>query len=162
VRRSHSTRRPRPGLSLIEVLLGLVIMLLSLVAVGRLVDIGTERSIEAQVQTRATRLAQSKMAEVESGALPLDSSSGGTFDPEEPDWSWSVEPQPAGPPNVYRVTVRVSRDVRGRPFEVSLSQVLFNPTMMGTAAQAEKPADTTGSGTTGTGTTTGTSGGMSP
>jgi hypothetical protein len=146
------------------VLLGLVIMLLALVAVGRLVDIGTERSVETQVQTRGTRLAQSKMAEVESGALPLDSSSGGTFDPEEPDWSWSVEPQPAGPPNVYQVTVRVSRDLRGRTFEVSLSQTLFDPTMMGTAAQAERPVEAVGSGTTtGTGTSTsGTSGGMSP
>ncbi|HJZ58223.1 MAG TPA: hypothetical protein VKE74_24995 [Gemmataceae bacterium] len=148
---SSRTTRTRPGLTLIEVLLGLVIMLMALVAIGRLVDIGTDRVNEARMTTRGTRLAQSKMAEVEAGAIALaDGTQSGTFD-EEPAWSWSVEPQQQGPANLYLVTVRVSRDVNGRTFEVTLYQYILDPTVMGTAAQATKPSTSTT--TTGTGGT---------
>jgi hypothetical protein len=76
---------------------------------------------------------------------------------------------PASPPNLYAVTVRASRDLLGKQFDVSLTQMLFDPTLMGTAAQAEATSATTGStagtttGATGTtgGTTSGT-GGTSP
>ncbi len=140
--------KPRPGLTLIEVMLGLVIMLLALVAIGRLVDMGTDSANEGRLTARANRLAESKLAEVEAGAVPFDSS-GGTFEPEEPSWSWSLETQQPGPANLYQVTVRVYREVSGRRFEVSLTQMILDPQAMGTAAQAEKPAAETEEETTG-------------
>lgn len=137
-------------MSLIEVMLGLAIMLLSLVAITRLVEIGSDRAMEARLQVRGTRLAQAKLAEVEAGAVPLDSASSGTGEQDDKDWSWTVDPQPQTAPNLYMVTVKLSRTLRGTPFEVSLSQMVFDPTKMGTAAQAEKPPDpTTTDGTTG-------------
>ena len=59
---SRERRRPsrpgcRRGLSLIEVLLSLTIFLLALVVLARLVDMGTDRELEARLQTRGTRLA---------------------------------------------------------------------------------------------------------
>ena len=67
----EQARASRPlvanGLSLIEVLLALTIFLLSLVVLGRLVDMGTDRELEARFQTRGTRLALDKLAEFESG-----------------------------------------------------------------------------------------------
>jgi prepilin-type N-terminal cleavage/methylation domain-containing protein len=168
-RPNRLARRParqpaRRGLSLIEVLLSLAILVLALAAVGKLVDIGTDRGNDSRATTRGTRLAQSKMSEVEAGLVGLTSETDGQFTGDDGGWSFSVIPQPAGPPNLYTVTVRVSRDLQGRPFEVVLTQIMFDPTMMGTAAQAEVTAPTTGTTTgsgTGTGTGTGT-GGSSP
>ena len=145
----------RRGMSLIEVLLGLTILLMSLVAIGQLVDIGSDRAMDTRMHVRGTRLAQAKMAEVEAGVVALQGTASGTFD-DEPEWSYTVEPTPQTALNLYLVTVKVSRDVKGRPFEVSLAQYIVDPTKMGTAAQAEKPAtDASGNPTT---TTSGTGG----
>jgi general secretion pathway protein I len=145
-------RRTRPGLTLIEVLVAMAIMLLALVAIGRLVDIGTQSANEARLTARGTRLAESKMAEVEAGAISLNGGSlEGTFEPEEPSWSWAVEPSAAGPANLYQVTVRVNRTVDGRKFEITLTQMILDPSVMGTSSQAEKTStstDTTGTGGT--------------
>jgi hypothetical protein len=149
------------------VLVALTIMLLALVAIGRLVDMGTDNANQARMTARGNRLAQSKMAEVESGAISVQSGQQtGDFSPEEPAWSWSVEPQQTGPPNLYLVTVRVSRTYNGgQTFEVTLTQYLMDPAAMGTAAQAEKPAtdtSTTPTSTTPTSTGSTSTGGTSP
>ena len=150
--RSRASGR-RPGLSLLEVLLSLAILLMSLVAIGRLVDFGADRALEARLHSQGTRLAIAKMAEVEAGVVALDSAGGGTFD-TDPDWTWSVEPEPAGSaPNLYQVTVRVTRDLRGKPFEVTLTQMLFDPTLLGSAAPAQTASTSSTTGTAGTGGT---------
>lgn len=154
---SAPTRR---GLTLLEVLIAMAILVLAIVAIGRLVDIGAERGNDARAYTRGTRLAQAKMAEVEAGMISLSSESEGQFEGDDGAWGYKVTPEPAGPPNLYNVTVRVTLNMQGRPVEVVLAQMLFDPTMMGSAAQAERPAPPDDTGT-GTGTTTGT-GGMSP
>jgi hypothetical protein len=64
--------------------------------------------------------------------------------------------EPAGPPNLYTVTVNVFRDVNGLQVVVSVAQMMFDPTLMGSAAQAERPPPpddtaTSGTGMTGTG-----------
>ncbi|MBX9626958.1 MAG: type II secretion system protein GspI [Gemmataceae bacterium] len=110
-----------------------------MVAIGRLVDIGSDHAAAARLHSRGTRLAQAKLAEVEAGVVGMDGGSG-SFDTEA-GWSWTVEAQPQGPPNLYAVTVKVSFDDRGRPFEVTLSQLVLDPAKMGSAAQAEKPTE---------------------
>ena len=151
-------RRRRPGLSLLEVLLALTIFLLSLTAIGGLVDYGAARGTAAQTQAMGVRLAQSKLAEVEAGVMPVSSGGSGTFD-EDPNWNWSVEPGDMVATNVYSVTVRAWREIGGQRHEVSLTQMIFDPTMMGNAAAAQSPASssgTTSSGSSsGSGTTTG-------
>jgi general secretion pathway protein I len=151
-------RGVRRGLSLLEVLVALAILVLAIVAIGRLVDIGTDRGNDARAYTRGTRLAQAKMAEVEAGLISLSSETEGQFEGDDAAWQFRVTPEPAGPPNLYNVTVRVTLNMQGRPVEIILTQLLFDPTMMGSAAQAERPAppDDTGTGTgmTGMGGTT--------
>lgn len=146
----------RRGLSLIEVLLALAILVMAVAAISRLVDIGTDRGNEARLYTRGARLAQGKMAEVEAGLVSLTSESDGQFDGDDAAWSYHVFVEPAGPPNLYTVTVNVIRDLNGRQVVVSVAQMIFDPTLMGSAAQAQQPATTDDSGT-GTGT-----GGTSP
>ncbi len=136
----RATRRgARPGLTLIEVLLALAILLLSLAAVGQLVDMGSERGTDARNHVRGTRLAQAKLAECEAGVIPISGDSG-TFD-DEPGWSWEVSSQAETATNLYRVTATVYRDVRGRRFEIVLGQLMYDPAMTGSAAQAQKPSD---------------------
>ena len=146
------TRRParRAGMSLVEVLLALAILVLALVAIGRLVDIGTDRGNDARAYTRGTRLAQAKMAETEAGMVSLASETDGEFEGDDRVWKFKVTPEPAGPPNLYTVTVRVTRDFQGRPVEVVLAQMIFDPAVTGSAAQAERPAATTDDTTGGT------------
>lgn len=146
----------RQGMSLIEVLLALTILLISLAAIGQLVSMGTERGLEAQFRTRGTRLAQTKMAEVEAGVIPIDSGGTGQFEnADDSAWTWSVESQPGGSPSLYVVTVRVTRENRGQPFEVALSQMIFDPKLMGSAAQAERPTEADLGASNEMGTTTG-------
>jgi prepilin-type N-terminal cleavage/methylation domain-containing protein len=147
--RSRGSRRG--GFSLIEVLLALAIFLMSLVAIARLVDMGTDREIDSQLQVRATRLAQSKMGEVVSGYLgPLSSlgSSSGDFD-NDSAWSWNLTtetpPTPQTVPNLYLVTITVSRKDRGRHFQYVLSQMVIDSVMIGSPVAA---TSTTSNGST--------------
>ncbi len=134
--------KKRAGLSLIEVLLSLAILLMSLAAIGQLVTMGSDRGLDARFTMRGTRLAESKMAEVEVGAVSLDSAgSGGSFEGDDSAWSWTCDVQPGGPPNLFQVVVTVKRDVRGTPFEVSIGRMLIDPKVVGSAAQAERPAE---------------------
>ncbi len=155
-----TTTRPtaptRPGMSLLEVLIALAIFLMSLAAIAQLIDIGTNRASDTVLQNTGTRLAQSKMAELEAGVVDPSSGGAGTFD-DEPEWQWSAEPGASEVPNVYPVTVRVWREVRGTRFEITLSQMVLDPLAVGSAAEAAPPTDaaTTGTGTTGTTTGTG-------
>jgi Tfp pilus assembly protein PilV len=126
-------------LSLLEILLSMAILVLAMAAIWRLVDMGTDSATEARAYIRGTRLAESKMAEVEAGAIGLEGAEG-QFSDDDAVWSFSVTSQPAGPPNLYQVTVRVYRDLQGRTVEVSLSQMIFDPAFIGSTAQAERPA----------------------
>lgn len=134
----------------------MTILVLAIVAINKLVDIGSDRGNDARAYTRGARLAQSKMAEAEAGVVAI-SGAEGQFEGEDAAWSYKVLSESAGPPNLYTVTVRVTRDGAGRPVEVTLTQMIFDPAAVGSAAQAERPAAedpaATGTGPTATGGT---------
>lgn len=137
----------RAGMTLLEVVVSLAIFLMSLVAIAGLVDFGSERGMAAAMQSTGTRLAQSVLAEAEAGALPVNTSSTGTFE-AEPGWTYTVESTAAGPANVYTVTVTCVREIGGRRYDVTLSQMMCDPAQMGTAAAATPPLPTTGESST--------------
>jgi len=141
------------GFSLIEVLLAMAILLLSLVAISQLVGIGSDQGLDARFTMRGTRLAESKMAEIEAGALPMETGSG-TFTDSDSDWSWTCDVQPSDATNLYQVQVTVSREVRGVPFTVTLGRLMIDPAVMGSAAQAERPPDSEAADPLGMGGTT--------
>jgi general secretion pathway protein I len=147
----NKTRRPRrrAGFSLIEVLVALTIFLLSLAALARLVDMGIDRQIDAQLKVQGSRLAQSKMAEVVSGSLNPGQSgiSGGSgkFD-DDSSWSWTMTAEQQTAFNLYLVTVTVTHENRGQPFNVVLAQMVYDPTQIG-SAQAAAATTSQGSAT---------------
>lgn len=138
--RPHLGRRD--GITLLEVLVSMGIFLLSMAALTQLMDIGTSAALDATFQSDANRLAQSKLAEIEAGVIPPDLGSGGTFD-AEPGWSWEMQSSPWSVPNLYTVTVTVSRTA-GRQVKVSHSQIVFDSRQMGKSGEIAKPEEAAG------------------
>ena len=137
-------RLVRPGLSLLEVMLALAIFLIGLSAIFLLLDSGGTNASDAAGTVTATRLAQSKMAEVEGGIISASNGGSGQFDGDDVAWSWEVTSTAVSTPNTYEVKARVYR-TGGRKLEVTLSQVMFDPALMNNAAAATPPT-TTGTG----------------
>jgi general secretion pathway protein I len=140
---TRQLKERRKGLSLLEVLLSMAIFLFSIIAIAGLVDFGASRGQAAAMQNAGTRLAKSKMSEVEAGAIDLTVGGTGNFETET-EWSWSVDSQPTSIPNVYQVTVKAYRDFAGRQFEVSLTQMIFDSAVMGSGAPAQPPTTSSG------------------
>ena|SRR5436190_10249714 len=159
-------RRPvRRGLSLLEVLVALAIFLMSLVGLGFLLAVAGSTAQETQYRTQAATICQSKMAEVVAGSIPLDGQGGGDVE-EDPEYQWSMEVQSGGPQGLSNVTIKVTRKrPDGSMMECSLSQMVFDPKMVGSvhdvpASIAGDDSSTSGtsgsaSGTSGSGTTSG-------
>lgn len=141
MKRSLEAKVGRPlrrGFSLLEVLLALAILIMALTVIGQLVDMGSARELDGRVQTQASRLLQAKLAEFESGAAPLESG-GGTFEGDDAGWQWTADIQPQSAPNLYLVTISATRDLKGKPVTIAMSQMIFDPAVFGTAAEAARP-----------------------
>lgn len=150
--------RSRPGLSLLEVLISLTIFLLALVALGEIVSFASDRALDVQHRTEALQLCQSRLAELQAGALPL-SQQDETPCQEDPAYQWAADIQQGNIQGLQIVTVRVTRHrPNGTWIEASLSQMILDPATVGsTQDNPGIPATTTDSSTTGS-STTGTSG----
>jgi type II secretion system protein I len=140
-------------MTLLEVLISLAIFLLSLVAIGRLVSLSSERAREVQLKAEAMLKCQSKLAEIVGGAEQLTSQSDVPFD-EDPSWTWSADCNQGQVTNLWTVQVRVGKQLPdGSRFEVALSQMVLDPSVRGSTINANA-AGGAGAGA-GAGTTAG-------
>jgi general secretion pathway protein I len=156
-----TTRHPRRGLSLLEVLVALAIFLISLTAVSQLVEYGSNRARDVQWLGQSASLAQSRMAEVIAGSLPLTSQPDTSCE-EAPDWNCSIDAEAGAAPGLFQVRIVISRQrLDGSRFETVLNQMVLDPTYRGnTDGSATGTDDTTTTGTSGTTGTSTTTGGM--
>lgn len=129
----------RDGVSLMEIMLALSVFLIAFIGIAQLVDMGSDRANETIMENTAVRLAQSKMAEVEAGIIDPWSGGNGFYE-EEPLWQWSVEPGPAELATVVPVTVRVWREARGQIVEMRLTQMVLDPTLVGSGSEVQAPS----------------------
>src|SRR5262249_9229102 len=119
--------------SLLEVIVATAIFLMALVGLRQLVSVAGDQAIEVEMRSQATRMCQSKMAEVLSGILPLSSASD-TFD-EDPDYTWTLDVEPGTVPNpggaprkVQKTAGRTSaHPARGEPTQVARRPRLRRP-----------------------------------
>jgi type II secretory pathway pseudopilin PulG len=134
-----------------EVLVALAIFLISLIALGQLLTISGERAFEVQQQSHAAQLCQSKLAEVVSGVVPLSTTSQ-SYD-EDPDWQWKLDAeQDSAITGLWRVQVTASRDLPdGSHYESSVSQMVLDPSLRGSTADALQSPIVGNNPTTGTG-----------
>jgi len=139
-------RARRPGLTLLEVLVSLAIFLMSLVALSRLIGMGSDLARDANQQTECLRLAQSKLHEVMAGVVSVENgSTSGSFD-ENPDYQWSVDVEQNADvdADLYNITVTVLRERGdGSKMSVSVGHVVYDPAKRGTYVN---PNATTGAG----------------
>ena len=84
------TLRPTAGFSLIEVLVALAILTISLTSVYRLQSITFDMSADARFYTLAPKLAQERLAAIESEGLKNASDSSGDFGQAYPGYGWSI------------------------------------------------------------------------
>jgi hypothetical protein len=133
-RKTSAADSGRPGLSLLEVLTALAIFLMSLIALGQLITMSGERAVEVQMQSQASQLSQSKLAEIVSGAVSLSSQSG-SFD-EDPDWNYEIQAeQDSAITGLWRVQVKVSRDLGdGNTIESTVNQMILDPSLRGSTS----------------------------
>jgi type II secretion system protein I len=149
----RSNRARRDGMTLLEVIIALAIFMLSIVAIQRLILIGTDRARDVQLRAEAIRLCQSKMAEIYAGAEQLQSQSDVPFT-EDPVWHWSADCNQGNVNNLWTVEVRVGRDrADGTKLEVTLTQMMLDPSVRGTNVNLN--SNSSGSSGSSSGSTTG-------
>lgn len=127
VRRQRVLSRRR-GLSLLEVMLAIAILGGALVVIGELVRIGSIAADRAEKISKAQLLADSRLAEVTAGALPLQSVSDAPCE-EDPDWTYSIEVGDADRPGLKLVEVTVQQDSNlvAKPLSLKVARWLVDP-----------------------------------
>ncbi len=104
-------RRPARGFTLLEVLIGLVVLSLALLALTRTAALQVDSLGQLRDRTMAGWLAQDLLTETRIGnPFPPVGKSNGTrrFGPAE--WRWEVEVQPTQVATIRRIDVRVFAD----------------------------------------------------
>jgi type II secretory pathway pseudopilin PulG len=134
----------------LEVVVALAIFLLAMTVFSQMLLRNGEITRDIQRQNLATRLCQSKLAEVVAGVVPL-SSQGDQFE-EEPDYTWSVEADAGSVTGLWNVTVTVTRTETGtdNPIQCSLTEMVLDPSAIGStqdtpSASATSAASSSGS-----------------
>lgn len=115
---SMRSRKRHQGITLLEVILAIAILGGALAVIGELIRLGTRAAIQAHETSIAHILADTRMAEVASGAAELTNVSA-TACQESADWQYSVQIQPAQQVGLMMVTVTVQQDPGQFPFPLS-------------------------------------------
>lgn len=98
----------RRGMTLLEVLLALMVLVVALSGIAALTSLGRQSGADARDLTMAQLLCEGKMAEIAAG-VTAPTNSQGQF-PNEPDWMFSITATPAGTPGLLNVRVSVTQD----------------------------------------------------
>ena len=133
-------RRVRPAITLLEVVIALAIFLLAMTVFSQMLLRNGEITRNIQWQNMATRLCQSKLSEVVAGVVPLSSQSDALVD-EEPDYTWSLQADNGSVTGLWNVTVTVTRQQTGggNPVQVSLTEMVLDPTIIGSTQDVPPP-----------------------
>ena len=116
--------RFRRGFTLIEVLVALVVVTAGLTIITQGFLTGGRASVASQNRSIAAMLAESKMAEVEAGILTTQTSSSGTFEPEQPDFSWTLEPESTTTTGLSKLTLTVTWKEREEETTFALTRLM--------------------------------------
>ena len=118
----------RRAFTLLEVLVSLVVVTAGLTIIAQGFLTGGRASVASQNETLATMLAESKMAELEAGILSTQSSASGTFEPERPDFSWSLEPESTATSGLAQMTLTITWKERNEERTFKLVRLMIERT----------------------------------
>ena len=112
------------GFTLIEVLVALVVVTAGLTIIAQGFLSGGRASLSSQNDTLAAWLAESKLTDLEAGILSTQSSASGTFEPEHPDFSWSIAPESTVTTGLFKISLTVKWKERERDREFVLTRLM--------------------------------------
>jgi type II secretion system protein I len=143
----------RRGLSLLEVLIALAVFLMAYGAIWQLMNLSGDQAVELTNRNRATQLAQSKLDEVLSGALPLSSQGDTGFEDQynAPGFTYQIDVADGAVSSLHLVTVTVTRETATSTVKVQVSQMVLDPAQAGSTQDVQPLATTTTGGTSSTG-----------
>lgn len=127
-RRVHAVQpRAKRGFTLLEVVLALAILVGAIAVVGELIRLGGAAAASARDLSQAQLLAESVMAEITAGILPLENSQSVPIE-TDPEWVYGVELLPVETPGLLAVRVTVVQaGAAGRPAEFALVRWMRDP-----------------------------------
>jgi Tfp pilus assembly protein PilV len=99
--------RTRRGISLLEVIITMVILLSSVMVLSRLAFLSQRHAIGGEDRTKAQMLCTNLMSEITCGSRPLENSSPQVFEGDL--WMYSVDVEQVGMMPLAKVTVKVFR-----------------------------------------------------
>lgn len=102
----------RSGFTLVEVLLAMVIAVVLLTVIGSAMGTAHRTVTGAERRAGAVRVAERRLAELESGELTLTQSAQQAVCEEDPLYAWSLEA--AGTGDLRDITIRVTWTETGR------------------------------------------------
>jgi len=133
--------QPRRGLTLMEVLVSLAIFLFALVAIGQLLNFGTDRALEARYTQQAAFLCQSKLNELSVGSIALQSAGEDRFDDGGVTWNWTVDCNQGDVSGLWTVKVSVYKDSGfGQQIKVTMSKMILDPANRGSTGDSPPPS----------------------
>ena len=153
----------RHGLTLLEVMIALAILVTSLAAIGELIRIGADAADRAGEITTAQFLCDSKLAEIKSGAFPAQSIGPLPFEIFETEEAWEymvlVDATNTTDQGLLLVEVTVSqiREDGRLPVTVTLTTWMIDPMMdsEADALESEAAAEDAATDSSATGTDSG-------
>jgi prepilin-type N-terminal cleavage/methylation domain-containing protein len=159
--RAKSELVPKPGFTLLEIVLSLAILAGSLAALGEVMRLADRNAQMVRDESQAQILASSVMDELLSGSRQLLAINGAQFDYNtDPPWLYSVTIDPTQFVEVVMVRVMVEQDLppQQEPAKFALVRWMPNPDYIpaDAAQQASGSSGSTG-GMTGGATSSGTS-----
>ena len=107
ISKSQSRMRGNRGLSLLEVVLAIAIMGVAMMIISNLVSLGSNFASLTKWRSEAQILCNTKMAEISSGVLPLETVSTANI-PENPEWTYSIQVQASDLTGLLLVQVAVA------------------------------------------------------
>ena len=106
--RARPTRAgARRGISLLEVIIAMVILLSSVMMLSRLAFLARQHAIGGQDRTQAQMLCASLMSEIVSGSRPLENVAPQVFEGDL--WMYAVDVEPVAAMPLAKVTVKLFR-----------------------------------------------------
>ena len=114
--RAHGARR---ALTLFEVIVALAIFMGAVCAIGQLLSSGVRSAVQARLLAQGVLRAETKMAEIAAGIVPMRAG-GGSF-PDDSSWTWSATTASGPHQELYIVEVTVSHPSATRAGNVSYS-----------------------------------------
>lgn len=137
--RNSKKLAPRKGITLLEVMVSLLIFFISISVITNMFDTANRTSLRAQIISKASLYAETKMDEIAAGALPLSSVSNQVISEVGEPWYYSVsiiaedwtsvtDPTGSSVTGLNTVHVTVSYQPSGTdPIEHTVSRVMLNP-----------------------------------